>query len=336
MAELANVYKFSTTLAINDLLGVSTYALNAFTGPLDPAAAVFSDDDGTSDRAENGTSSATFNGHPVDCIGAGDAQFGIKIPLLGNTLGSLLGSPVPVVAFQAGGETYLQFPDGLPPSVLDALVNGSSLLVTFDITSDPYLLPCFVEGTLILTDRGEVPVEQIEVGDTVVTHFGQSEVVRWVGCKKINMSSPLLPRRDSLLPICFPVGSLGKDLPHQDLFVSRQHRMLLEGAQLDLNTGLDRAFAPAHHFEGSVAHDVQSAKSVTYYHILCDTHVVLRANGVPAESMLLGPEIEDGMRHSDTWEELTAIFPELDEAVPLAPVVPAFPVLRRYETQAVV
>ena len=39
---------------------------------------------------------------------------------------------------------------------IDVLVGGS---------------PCFVSGTLVLTDRGLVPIEQVQVGDSVLTHM---------------------------------------------------------------------------------------------------------------------------------------------------------------------
>lgn len=336
MAELENVYKYNFVLGINDLLGISTFALNSFQGPMDPQQSVLIDDDGILTRDDNGTGTATFNGHEVTYIGSGTAQFGIKLPLLGNLLGNLLGSPVPVVAFEAGGETYLQYPEGLPPSALDALVSGSSLLVTFDISADPYVLPCFVEGTMILTDKGERPIEEIEAGDTVLTHFGRPERVQWVGKRTIPLGSAVLPNRNRLLPLRFPKDCFGPGVPHTDLFVSRQHRILLEGAHVEMNTGFDKAFAPAHHFAGELAHVVRNARSVSYYHILCDRHVVLRANGVPAESMLLGPELQDGLRDSATWNELVEIFPELEDVTPMTETPIAYPVLRHYETRSII
>ena len=51
-----------------------------------------------------------------------------------------------------------------PPDLNYTVVDGST-----DI-----FVPCFLPGTHILTDRGEVLVEKLQVGDTIVTSAGGS------------------------------------------------------------------------------------------------------------------------------------------------------------------
>lgn len=43
--------------------------------------------------------------------------------------------------------------------------------------------PCFVAGTLITTKRGHIPIEDVEVGDEVLTHNGKWEKVIKIGSK---------------------------------------------------------------------------------------------------------------------------------------------------------
>ena len=44
--------------------------------------------------------------------------------------------------------------------------------------------PCFVAGTLVLTDRGYIPIEDVKVGDMVLTHKNRYQKVLRVGHKQ--------------------------------------------------------------------------------------------------------------------------------------------------------
>lgn len=46
-----------------------------------------------------------------------------------------------------------------------------------------YSSPCFVAGTLVLTDRGYIPIEEVKVGDMVLTHKNRYQKVLRVGHK---------------------------------------------------------------------------------------------------------------------------------------------------------
>ena len=85
------------------------------------------------------------------------------------------------------------------------VTNGSTILTT---TADA---PCFCTGTLILTDRGERPVESLSPGDRVVTRQDGAEAtltVRWVGRRRVRVGRhpepdhvhPVHIRRDAIAP----------------------------------------------------------------------------------------------------------------------------------------
>ena len=48
--------------------------------------------------------------------------------------------------------------------------------------------PCFPKGNLILTEYGYRPIEEVEVGDFVVTHLGRLQKVLRKGVKTANRS----------------------------------------------------------------------------------------------------------------------------------------------------
>ena len=49
-----------------------------------------------------------------------------------------------------------------------------------------YSSPCFVAGTLVLTDRGYIPIEEVKVGDMVLTHKNRYQRVLRTGSKVSN------------------------------------------------------------------------------------------------------------------------------------------------------
>ena len=135
----------------------------------------------------------------------------------------------------------------------------------------------FLPGTRILTSRGEVPVEELRIGDLVVTVRGESKPIKWVGRQSFKKSGPAW--QDSVMPIRIARGALDENTPHQDLYVSPVHALLIDGflmPAMDLVNGT------------SIAHALPDGREVIeYVHVVLDSHEVVLAEGAPAETLLV-------------------------------------------------
>ena len=143
-----------------------------------------------------------------------------------------------------------------------------------EITTDA---PCYCAGTRILTDRGERPVEVLEVGDLVVTRQHGVDTlmpVRWVGQRCLVVARH--PEPEQVAPICISRNAIGPGQPCRDLYLSPDHAiqfdgMLIQARQLVNGMTIRHALAQA---------------MVTYHHVELDQHMILVANGLPCESYL--------------------------------------------------
>lgn len=172
--------------------------------------------------------------------------------------------------------------------------NNQGDLTTNEFDNTEALTLCYLTGTLILTDKGEVPVEDLKIGDLVHTAEGRLEPIKWVGIQTTNPQRVKNPLRG--YPVLIKAGALGNQLPKRDLYVSPDHAVLFEGLLINA---------------GALVNDVSIIKTeptetFTYYHIELDKHALLFAEGVPAESFL--PQKEDRYCY-DNGAEYEELYP---------------------------
>jgi hypothetical protein len=131
--------------------------------------------------------------------------------------------------------------------------------------------PCFLPGTRIRTDKGEVAVEALTVGDTVVTLSGAKRRLCWIGK---GHALATRGRRGPATPIIVRKGALADNVPYADLRITKGHSLYLDGVLIPAE------YLVNHH---SICWD-DRAQDVTVFHLELDTHDVLVANGAAAES----------------------------------------------------
>ncbi len=130
---------------------------------------------------------------------------------------------------------------------------------------------CFLAGTGIATPAGDVPVERLEVNDTVLTQRGEARPIVWIGTGCVRAERR---RRSAATPVIVRKGALADNVPHHDLRVTKGHGFYFDGVLIPVE------FLVNHR---SIIWD-DHAQEVRLYHIELATHDVLLANGAPAES----------------------------------------------------
>lgn len=161
---------------------------------------------------------------------------------------------------------------------------------------------CFAEGTQIATVRGELRVEDLQIGDLLETADGSATAVRWIGRQTVlTMFGPA----DRLHLVRIAAGALGNDLPHSDLTVTADHAMLVDGV-------LCNASALVNDVTITRVPLAEMGDSYTVYHVETEAHEIIYANGAAAETYI----DHASRRVFDNFAEYEALYgeePEMQE-----------------------
>ena len=183
--------------------------------------------------------------------------------------------------------------------------------ISFKPTIFDLPISCFTSGTLIRTATGERPVEDIRVGDLVMTRDNGMQPVHWTGARHV--TAPEIAANPALSPLRIAAGVLGPNLPARDLLVSQQHRILVRSAIAARMFGAQELLIAAKHLTGIEGIDiVTDAPGVTYVHLMFDAHEILVSNGAETESLYPGPQALLAL--GDAAAEIFTLFPQLRHA----------------------
>ena len=163
--------------------------------------------------------------------------------------------------------------DSVTPTAADFTATYNAVGGYIEITSD---IPCFLRGTHIATLRGEVAVEDLRIGDLVVTATGGALPIKWIGTRGFITRLVDEHHRAALLPIRIAAGALGEASPVRDLHVSPEHMLCLEGVLIPAGKLLN----------GTTITRADDFDVVRYFHIELPRHAVLYAEGALVESFL--------------------------------------------------
>lgn len=166
---------------------------------------------------------------------------------------------------------------------------------------------CFARGTHILTTSGEVAVEDLAIGDEIVTLNGPKPV-KWIG-RQVLQRNPSAAWHPRVLPVRISRFAIDDHTPQQDVLLSQHHCLFIDGALI-----------PARHLVNgnSICFDeaTLTLEMLEYFHVELDTHEVIYASGLPVESYRYG----GGAVNWDNIDEYLQRYGEHRIMSPFAPV----------------
>lgn len=142
---------------------------------------------------------------------------------------------------------------------------------------------CFTPDTRLATPDGARMIRDLRPGDRINTRDNGPQEVLWAGHRR--MTGARLYAMPHLRPVRFKAGALGIGRPDEDLLVSPQHRMLLQGAAAQALFNTPEVLVAAEDLINDQTVTVDhTLREVTYVHILLERHNVIWANGLESES----------------------------------------------------
>jgi len=140
------------------------------------------------------------------------------------------------------------------------------------------VINCFLLGSLINTPHGTKEVEELSVGDEIITYvdgIATPRRVTWTGQAHCNVRSHL-PDDEAGYPIRIIKDAISDGIPFKDMLITSEHCLFFDGK-----------FVPARMLVNgrSIFFD-RSIRSYDYYHIETEEHSVIMADGMLTESYL--------------------------------------------------
>lgn len=215
---------------------------------------------------------------------------------------------------QSDGSDYSEVDEIAGSLTLQGVTDANTL--TFDNTN----VPCFVRGSRVHLRTGITRVEDIKVGDQVITRDNGFQTVRWVGSAK-------RPAVGKHAPILFKEGSIGNS---EDLMVSPNHRILVQDSEIRFLFDQSEVLVAAKFMVNGADIVAFEAKEVEYIHFMFDQHEIVQSHGIWSESFYLGEVAMDSIDESSR-NEILDLFPELVRSAEIGYGSTARQVLRKKE-----
>ena len=136
----------------------------------------------------------------------------------------------------------------------------------------------FSRGTQItLASGAQKPIEDLQVGDSVLTRDDGPQQVRWIGSSTVRATG-------DFAPICIRAGALHNA---EDLYVSPEHRLFIYQRSDALGAGRHELLVRARHLVNGDSIVQADGGFIDYFQVLFDSHQIIYAEGIAAETLLI-------------------------------------------------
>ncbi|MGJ8611667.1 MAG: Hint domain-containing protein [Octadecabacter sp.] len=136
----------------------------------------------------------------------------------------------------------------------------------------------FARGTHITLASGvQVPIEDLAIGDRVLTRDSGPQAIRWIG-------DTTLRAVGDYAPVVIKEGALFNT---RDLVLSPDHRLFIYQRQDRIGAGRSEVLVKVRHLINDDTVYQQDGGFVDYFQILFDDHQIIYAEGIAAETLLV-------------------------------------------------
>lgn len=136
----------------------------------------------------------------------------------------------------------------------------------------------FARGTHITMASGaQVPIEDLKVGDRILTRDAGAQAIRWVGGSTLRAVG-------DYAPVVIKAGALFNT---RDLVLSPEHRLFIYQRHDHLGAGRSEVLVRARHLINGDTVYQKDGGFVDYYQLLFDDHQIIYAEGIAAETLLV-------------------------------------------------
>lgn len=219
----------------------------------------------------------------------GDLTIDFTNPSVTGTLSTLVGGvQVPVTSLSIQTANGVTTVSGATPALTNVVVSFAGqnpTMATGTVTAlgvapvtvqEAAAIVCYASGTRFRTINGDVAVEDLAVGDMVVTASGEQRPIRWLGHRSIDCRT--YPNPDDVMPVRVSAHAFAENCPMRDLLVSPGHSLCVDVA--------GEVLIPAVSLVNGATITQENVDEVTYWHVELESHDILMAENLPAESYL--------------------------------------------------